>query len=133
MKILPAHDGLDCSTGNAAPYDGRGLAYENTGSGAFDANHVFGTGPWAISDRTPVADAAVLGRQYWIAPESGLRGCAGALTFESTTTGAGQFEIGLRRMLVAPMTRTTATMQSSRSGTVSFGTCYSMPTRDLMY
>ncbi len=93
---------LDVSTSSTSPYNGGGPTYENAGSGAFDTNHQFGTGPWAISDRKPTNGNATLGQMYWIAPPSGLRQVAGAFTFESPIGGTGQFDIGLRISTAAP-------------------------------
>jgi hypothetical protein len=93
--------GLDVSTSNTSPYNGGGPTYETAGSGAFDAGHQFGIGPWAISDAKPIDGNATLGQMYWLAPPTGLCSVAGAFTFESPIGGTGQYDIGLRISTVA--------------------------------
>jgi hypothetical protein len=88
--------GLDCRAASNGGFGSGGLTYETAGSGAFDnCAHCFNTGPWAISDLAAVP-AATLGQQYWIAPTTGLAGCAGAFTFTSPPSGGGQYRVGLR-------------------------------------
>ena len=77
--------------------------YETAGSGAFDLNHSFGIGPWAISDAKPREGVPFLGQMFWHAPGTGLNACAGAFTFENLTTGTGQYDIGLTSSTTVPL------------------------------
>jgi hypothetical protein len=85
--------GLDCSASGASPYNAGGATYSDAGSGAFDAGHIFGVGPWAISDKNS-ATGTTLSQQFWIAPPTGLNACAGAFTFRDAITGTGQYDLG---------------------------------------
>lgn len=91
--VLPQY-GLDCSSSAEGRFDGGGPRYESAGSGAFDAAHEFGTGPWGVGD----ANFASLqyGQAYWIAPPSGLARCGGGFTFQQAISGTGQVDVGLR-------------------------------------
>lgn len=96
------HYGLDMGTSDTPPYDATEITYETAGSGAFDNEHSFGIGPWAISDLKPVNGNPTMGQQYWVAPATGLSACAGAFTFEQATSGTGQYDIGLTFSTTAP-------------------------------
>jgi chitodextrinase len=102
LSTAPANYGLTVSGSNSTPYNDGGPSYSNVGSGAFDSSHIFGVGPWAISDATPQNGNAFISQQYWRAPTTGLVGLSGAFTFTSPTVGTGQFDIGIRTSLTAP-------------------------------
>jgi len=92
--------GLDCSASPSGRLDGGGPRYDSAGSGAFDAAHSFGPGPWGIGDAN--AASLAFGQAYWIAPPSGLARCSGALTFQQPLAGSGRYEVGLR-VATAPL------------------------------
>jgi len=94
--------GLDLSKSATSPYDSGGPSYGNGGSGAFNAGHAFGIGPWAISDAQPVNGTPTLEQQFWQAPATGLNACSGGFIFESPTTGTGQFSVGVTTSTTAP-------------------------------
>lgn len=93
---------LDLTTDTKAPYNAGEASYSAAGSGAFDANHVFGIGPWAISDAKAPAGVAFLNQQYWIAPSTGLDACGGAFTFTSALSGTGTLDFGVVASTAAP-------------------------------
>ena len=81
--------GIDCSTSAVSPYTAGASAYESAGSGAFDSNHQFGAGPWAITDALwPFYPES---QHYWVAPPNGLNACAAAFSFTNAIVGSGSF------------------------------------------
>jgi len=76
--------------------------FGTAGSGAFDADHSFGVGPWAISDANRAAKT--FDQQYWRAPVTGLSACAGGITLQTAVGGSGQYDVGLITSTTAPST-----------------------------
>lgn len=111
------HGGLDVSE-NASMVSAF-QAYESAGSGAFDSNHMFDVGTWAISDAENSFFA--LDQQYWRAPLGGLSAVSGSMIFADPTSGTGQYNFRIKYSDAAP-TSTQGCLQASYSTTGTLAT-----------